>query len=334
VTGLNRQIRLAARPVGMPRLSDFHLAYAPVPSVGPGQVLVRSQYLALDPHLRPRMSATCVDGPPLALGAVIAGSAVGRVTRSEDPAFSIGDAVEGLIGWQEHAVIGASELRKVDPGAGLTTALGVLGLPGLTAYFGLLEVGQPQRGETVVVSGASGAIGMVAGQIARLAGCRVVGLANGDGDASWLRDELGFDAVVTGETASDPNGELAKHCPDGVDIYFDTVGGAASDEVLGRVNPRARVALCGQSSQDNLEQPELGPRWLGRLIAREARAQGFRVVSWRERFSVGLAQLAAWLDRGSLRYREEVVSGLDAAPQAFIAMLQGQSQGHQLVRLV
>jgi NADPH:quinone reductase len=160
-----------------------------------------------------------------------------------------------------------------------------------------------------------------------------VGLASGEGDASWLRDELGFDAVATGEPGSDLAGELAKHCPDGVDIYFDTVGGAATDEVLGQVNPRARVTLCGQSSQDNLEQPELGPRWLGRLIARETRVQGFRVGSWRERFPAGRAQLAAWLDRGRLRYREEIVSGLDAAPQAFIAMLGGQSQGHQLVRL-
>lgn len=333
MTGLNRQITLAARPEGMPRLSDFHLAYAPLPSAGPGQVLVRSQYLALDPHLRPRMSADCVDGRPLAPGAVIEGSAVGRVMHSEDPAFSLGDAVEGLLGWQEHAVVGASELRKVDPGPGLTTALGVLGLPGLTAYFGLLEAGELRRGETVVVSGASGAIGMVAGQIARLAGCRVVGLANGNGDLSWLRDELGFDAVVTGETANALNGELAKQCPDGVDLYFDTVGGAATDEVLGRINPRARIVLCGQSSQDNLEQPEPGPRWLGRLTAQEARAQGFRVGSWRERFPAGRAQLAAWLDRGSLRYREEVALGLDAAPQAFIAMLQGLSQGHQLVRL-
>ena len=317
--------------MGLPRLSDFQLAYGPVPSPGPGQVVVRSQYLALDPHLRPRMNAASVDGRPLAKGAVLPGAAVGRVVRSEDPRLRDGDAVEGMLGWQEYALAGGRALRKVDPGpAPLPAALGVLGLPGLTAYFGLLDVGQAQPGETVVVSGATGVIGMLAGQIARLGHCRVVGLASGRGDASWLCDELGFDAVVT---AGDLAGGLAELCPDGVDVYFDTVGGATTDAVLQRINVGARICSCGQSSQDNLERPEPGPRWLDRLIARQARVQGFEVSGYAERFPAAREQLAGWLAQGDLRYREEVSQGLEAAPQVFIGMLHGDSQGHQLVEM-
>jgi NADPH-dependent curcumin reductase CurA len=237
-----------------------------------------------------------------------------------------------MLGWQEYAVAGGRALRKVVPGpAPLSTALGVLGLPGLTAYFGLLDVGKPQPGETVVVSGATGAIGMVAGQIARLVPCRVVGLAAGRRDVSWLRDELGFDAAVTD---GDLDGKLAELCPDGVDVYFDTVGGATTDAVLRRINPGARICACGQSSQDNLEHPEPGPRWLDRLIVQRARVQGFRVSGCAERFPAGREQLGRWLAQGELRYREDVAQGIEAAPQAFIAMLHGDSQGHQLVRLL
>jgi hypothetical protein len=294
-------------------------------------VLVRARYLALDPHLRARMNAVSANGRQLAIGEVIAGAAVGRVVRSEDPGLRPDDAVEGMLGWQEYAVAGGRELRKLDPGpAPLSTAVGVLGLPGLTAYFGLLDVGEPRRGETVVVSGATGAIGMVAGQIARLAHCRVVGLAAGRGDVSWLRDELGFDAAVAD---GDLDGKLAELCPDGVDVYFDTVGGATTDAVLRRINPGARICSCGQSSQDNLERPEPGPRWLDRLIARQARVQGFLISAFAERFPAGREQLGRWLAQGKLRYREDIAQGIEAAPQAFIAMLHGESQGHQLVEL-
>lgn len=317
--------------MGLPRLSDFRLAYGPVPSPGPGQVVVRSRYLALDLHLRPRMNAASVDGRPLATGAVLPGAAVGRVVRSEDPRFRIGDAVEGILGWQEYAVTGGGELRKLDAGpAPLSTALGVLGLPGLTAYFGLLDVGRAQPGETVVVSGATGVIGMLAGQIARLRHCRVVGLASGRGDASWLCDELGFDAAVT--EGGVPGG-LAEHCPDGVDVYFDTVGGATTDAVLERINTGARICACGQSSQDNLERPVPGPRWLDRLIARQARVQGFEVSAYAERFPAARKQLAGWLADGELRCREDVSQGLEAGPQVFIGMLHGERQGNQLVEM-
>ena len=318
--------------MGLPRLTHFELAYAPVPSPGPGQVVVRSRYLALDPHLRPRMNASpAVGGRPLALGEVMEGAAVGQVVRSEDPRFRTGDTIEGMLGWQEYALAGGGELRKLDAGsAPLSATLGVLGLPGLTAYFGLLDVGRARRGETVVVSGATGAIGMLAGQIARLGHCRVVGLASGRGDASWLCDELGFDATL-------PSGEvpcgLAEHCPDGVDVYFDTVGGATTDAVVQRINVGGRICACGQSSQDNLERPEPGPRWQDRLTAKQARMEGFLVSGYAERFPAARERLAGWLAQGELRCREEVSQGLEAAPQAFIAMLNGDSQGHQLVEM-
>jgi NADPH-dependent curcumin reductase CurA len=317
--------------VGLLRLSDFHLAYSSLPSPGPREVLVRVQYLALDPHMRPRMSAASAGGRPLALGAVIAGAVVGRVVRSEDSGLRVGDTVEGMLGWQEYAVAGGRELRKVVSGPlPLSTALGVLGLPGLTAYFGLLDVGKPQPGETVVVSGATGAIGMVAGQIARLVPCRVVGLAAGRGDASWLRDELGFDAAVTD---GDLDGKLAELCPDGVDVYFDTVGGATTEAVLRRINPGARICTCGQSSQDDPDQPEPGPRWLDRLSAQQASVQGFLVSACAERFPAALERLGRWLAQGELGYREDIAQGIEAAPRAFIRMLRGESQGHQLVEM-
>jgi hypothetical protein len=278
------------------------------------------------------MDAVSAGGRPLALGEAIAGATVGRVVGSDHPELRVGDAVEGSFGWQEYAVVAGRDLRKVEPGpAPLSAALGVLGLPGLTAYFGLLEA-EPRRGETVVVSGATGAIGMVAGQVARLLGCRVVGLACGRADASWLRDELGFDVVLATEPAGDLDGALAEHCPGGVDVYLDTVGGATTDAVVRRINTGARICACGQSSQDNLERPEPGPRWLDRLIARRARVQGFLVSAHAERFAAGREQLGRWLAAGELGYREDVAEGIEAAPQAFIRLLGGESHGIQLVR--
>lgn len=333
MTTLNRHISLRSRPVGLPRIADFELTYSPLPSPGGGEVLVRSLCFALDPHLRSRMSAVGIGGPSLALGAVVEATAVGRVVQSEDAAFRVGDTVEGLFGWQEHALVAARDLRRLDPAPSpLSAALGVLGSPGLTAYFGLLDVGSPQRGETVVVADASRAIGMVAGQIARLAGCRVLGLVEGRGDISWLCDELGFDAAIGYENDFEVRARLAAHCPDGVDVYFDTTGGSATDEVMRCINFRARICTCGQASQDNLETPTPGPRWLDRVTARQATVQGFLVSSCDDRFPAGREALAAWLAAGELAWREDVAEGLEAAPRVFVDMLRGERQGHQLVQ--
>ncbi len=331
---VNRQITLASRPVGLPKVSDFHLVYSPLPSPVAGEVLVRALYLSLDPYMRGRMNEGASYAQPVAIGEVMTGGAVAVVVESEDPQFRAGDAVEGMLGWQEYAVVPGSALKKLDPGlASISSVLGVLGMPGLTAYFGLLDICHPQSGETVVVSGAAGAVGMIAGQIAKLQGCRVVGVAGSDAKISWLLDELGFDAAVNYKAAGDFDLKLEELCPDGIDVYFDNVGGAITDAVVRRINAGARIAVCGQISQYNLEHPEMGPRWLSQLIVKQAKLQGFLVSGYAERFPEGCKQLAGWLQEGKLKYREDVAQGIEAAPQAFIGMLQGRNQGKQLVQL-
>ncbi len=337
---VNRKIILAARPRGLPKLSDFQLVYSPVPSPAAGEVLVQSIYLSLDPYMRGRMNDADSYAEPIAVGEVMLGGAVARVVESNDPELRVGETVAGMLGWQEYAVAQGRDLRKVDPDlAPVSTALGVLGMPGLTAFFGLLDICAPQHGETVVVSGAVGAVGTVVGQIAKLAGCRVVGVAGSDAKITWLLDELGFDAafnykaVFDGETVADVDAKLEEHCPEGIDVYFDNVGGAMTDAALRRINVRARISVCGQMSQYNIEEPETGPRWLNQLIVKQAKVEGFLVSGYAARFPEGLEKLTAWLRQGKLKYREDVAQGIAAAPQAFIGMLQGKNHGKQLVQL-
>lgn len=334
MTVVNRRITLAARPIGYPRVSDFQIDYAPLPDPRPGEVLVRTVYLSIDPCLRGRMNHADAEAPPISIGEVLPGRAVGRVTESRDPSLQIGDAVEGILGWQEYAVVASTALRKVDHApAPISTALGVLGMPGLTAYFGLLEICEPRPGETVVVSGAAGGIGMIAGQIAKFRGCRVIGIAGSESKTAWLLHELGFAAAINYKPAWNFQDRLRELCPDGVDVYFDNVGGAVTDAVVARINPGARIALCGQISQENLVEPELGPRWLGRLVNRQAKLQGFLTTSYTEHFSEGFERLASWFEQGELHYREDVAQGIEATPQAFIGVMRGENQGKQLVQL-
>lgn len=334
MTVVNRRITLAARPIGYPRVSDFQIDYAPLPDPRAGEVVVRTVYLSIDPCLRGRMSHADAEAPPIPIGEVLPGRAVGRVTESRDPSLQVGDAVEGILGWQEYAVVASTALRKVDHApAPISTALGVLGMPGLTAYFGLLEICEPRPGETVVVSGAAGAIGMIAGQIAKFRGCRVIGIAGSESKTAWLLHELGFAAAINYKPAWNFHDRLRELCPDGVDVYFDNVGGAVTDAVVSRINPGARIALCGQISQENLVEPELGPRWLGRLVTRQAKLQGFLTTSYTEHFSEGFERLASWLEQGELHYREDVAQGIEATPQAFIGVMRGENQGKQLVQL-
>ncbi len=330
----NRQIVLAARPAGLPKPSDFRLVETPIPEPGPGEMLVRARYLSLDPYMRGRMSDAPSYARPVAVGEVMVGAVVGAVVRSRHPDFAEGDVVEERLGWQEYGLSRGREARKVDPRlAPISTALGVLGMPGLTAYFGLLEVGRPKPGETVVVSAAAGAVGAVVGQIARLGGCRAVGVAGSRAKIDYIVRELGFDAGIDYREVSDLDRALADACPRGVDVYFDNVGGRITEAVSRHVNLFARVAVCGLISQYNLEQPEVAPRNERFLLVSRVRVQGFIVSDFYQRRDEGLRQLAEWLREGKLRYREDVVDGLENAPAAFIGMLQGRNLGKQLVRL-
>jgi hypothetical protein len=319
----------------MPKESDFRLVESPLPAPGGGEALVRALFLSVDPYLRSRIGGTSGYAKPLDPGEVMAGDVAGEVIESHDPRLAPGDSVEGMLGWQEYAVASAKSLRKIgNDVAPISAALSVLGAPGLTAYFGLLDICRPQPGETVLISGAAGAVGSLAGQIARIKRCRVIGIAGSDEKVRFLKEDLGFDAAFNYKESTDYDATLRELCPNGVDVYFDNVGGAITDAAIQRLNIRARVAVCGQISQDNSEQPEMGPRWLGQLIAKQARVEGFLVKQFASRYDEGYRQLAAWLHDGKLQYREDIVTGIENAPRAFIGMLQGQNIGKQLVKMV
>lgn len=332
---MNRQILLAARPVGFPKESDFNLVESAVPTPADSQILVRSIYLSVDPYMRGRMNDVKSYAAPVPIGGVMGGGAVAKVIQSNNPAFNEGDIVEGMFGWQDYAVSDGQGVRKIDPEiAPISTALGVLGMPGLTAYFGLLEIGNPQPGETVVVSGAAGAVGSLVGQIAKIKGCRAVGIAGADDKIAYLTDELGFDGAFNYKTVSDYYAKLKELCPKGIDVYFDNVGGEITDAVFRLINTKARISICGQISQYNLEQPEMGPRLiLTSLLVRQARAEGFLVFQFIDKYPRGITQMAQWLKEGKLKYKEDIEEGLENTPRAFIAMLKGRNTGKQLVRI-
>jgi len=330
---VNRRVTLAARPEGHPRESDFALVEEPVPDPGPGEVLVRGLWLSLDPYMRGRMSEGRSYAKPTELGEVMTGQVVGEVVASEDRRFAPGDHVVGQLGWQEYALARGGALRKVDARiAPPPVWLHVLGTTGLTAYFGLVDVARPKPGDTVVVSGAAGAVGQVAGQLAKAMGCRAVGIAGGPEKVRDLTEEYGYDAGIDYK-GDDVNAALKAACPQGVDVYFDNVGGALSETVFRRLATGARIAVCGQISQYNLTEPELAPRNLGFLIVFRARMEGFLVSDYAHRFEEGIRRLGALLADGRIRYREDVTEGIEHAPAAFIGMLRGANRGKTLVKL-
>jgi len=318
----------------MPKETDFRLIESPMPHPGAGEALVRSLYLSVDPYMRGRMTGKTTYARGVQPGEVMVGGVVGEVVESNDPRFASGDIVEGMLGWQDYAVAPAKSLRKIDPSlAPITTALYVLGMPGLTAYFGLLEICRPQPGETVVVSGAAGAVGSLVGQIAKIKRCRAIGIAGSDEKIRFITQELGFDGGFNYRETRDYGAKLKELCPNGIDIYFDNVGGPITDEVIKHINTRARIAVCGQISQYNADQPEMGPRWMGQLIAKQAKVEGFLVMQFADRYEEGLKQLATWLREKKIKYREDVAEGLENAPAAFIGMMQGKNIGKQLVQV-
>jgi NADPH-dependent curcumin reductase CurA len=318
----------------MPKEADFRIVDSVIPRPSSGEALIRALYLSVDPYMRTRMAGHSAYAKGIQPGDIMTGSVVGTVAESNDPRLAVGDIVEGVLGWQEFAVAPAKALRKVDPSAApVSTSLYVLGVPGLTAYFGLLEICKPQPGETVVVSGAAGAVGSLVGQIAKLKRCRAIGIAGSDNKIGFITSEMGFDGGFNYKTSTNYSASLRDLCPNGVDVYFDNVGGEITDAVLGLINTRSRVSVCGQISEYNSEEPQMGPRWLGQLVLRQAKVEGFLVHQFAERFEDGLKQLAVWLKEKRIKYREDIVEGLENAPQAFIGMLRGENIGKRLVRV-
>lgn len=330
----NKKITLASRPAGAPSLDNFEIADAEMPQPQEGEVLIRTLYLSVDPYMRGRMSDRKSYIPPFALNEVITGGGVGEVVESRAANFQTGDIVTGQLGWQLYSVEQGASVRKVDPSrAPVTTTLGVLGMPGLTAYFGLLDIGQPEAGETVVVSGAAGAVGTFVCQIAKIKGCRVVAIAGSDEKNRYLTSELGVDAVVNYKTSGDLKAALREACPGGVDVYFDNVGGEISDHVTTLIKHGARIVICGQISLYNLEDQDVGPRVQPYLLVNSALMQGFIVTDYAARSAEGIGQLGQWLAEGKLKYAENIVEGFENTPQAFLGLFTGENLGKQLVKV-
>jgi NADPH-dependent curcumin reductase CurA len=328
----NRQVLLASRPQGAVTLDNFRMVEAEVPKAGPGQVLVRNEWLSLDPYMRGRMSDAKSYVPPVQIGEVMVGQTVAQVVESNDGQFKPGDKVLAPAGWQAYAVASARELTKIDATqVPPSYYLGLLGMPGMTAWFGLHEIGTPRAGETLVVSAASGAVGSVVGQLGKIAGCRVVGIAGGQAKCDYVVNELGFDACVDYK-AGKLRDDLRAACPKGVDIDFENVGGEILDTLLPLTNRQARIVVCGLIAQYNATEP-YGYRNLRAVLVNRVRMQGMIVFDWKDRYGEALAGLVGHYRAGRLKYRESVVEGLENAPRALIGLLKGENFGKQLVRL-
>jgi NADPH-dependent curcumin reductase CurA len=329
----NRQWVLAERPTGLPTQATFKLIETPIADLKNGEFLARAVYLSVDPYMRGRISGMKSYAAPVEIGQVMVGGGVAKVVESKNPDFAVGDFVDIYMGWQEYVVSNGRGVRKLDPSVPVSTAEGVLGMTGLTAYFGLLDVCHPKAGETVVVSGAAGAVGSVVGQIAKIKGCRTIGIAGGDDKVAWVVKECGFDAAFNYKTTGNYYSKLQELCPKGIDVYFDNVGGAITDAVFGLLNVGARISICGQISQYNNTKPEMGPRLLGALIVARAKVQGFLVSDYAAQFGPALAEMTGWVREGKIKYREDIVEGFENLPKAFIGLFSGENTGKRLVHV-
>ena len=328
----NLQVLLRRRPVGAPVPEDFEIVETPVPTPGPGEVLVRARFLSLDPSMRGRMSEAKSYAKPVDLDAVMEGQTAGEVVASNAPGFAPGDTVLGGSGWQRFSCVAPARLFKVDPGeAPLSASLGVLGMPGLTAWVGLEDIGTPKAGETVVVSAASGAVGQVAGQIAKIRGCTVVGVAGGEAKCRFVAEELGFDACI--DHRGDLRAEFDAHCPRGIDVYWENVGGEVQREVFPRMNDFGRMVMCGMIAEYNDTQIRPGPNLMA-VVRKRLRIQGFIVSDsgW-PRYPQFRREMLGWMREGRMRWREDVVEGLRRAPEAFIGLLKGENFGKLVVKV-
>jgi hypothetical protein len=331
---INHQWRLAARPVGNLKESDFQWAEEPVPELQDGQVLIHNLYLSLDPANRGWVREEGSYMAPIPLGSVMLGGTVGVVEESRNPNFQVGDNVQGLLGWQEYAISDGAGLNKLpnNPAVPLTAYLGLFGHIGLTAYFGLLDITNPKEGETLVVSAAAGAVGSIVGQIGKIKGCRVVGIAGSDEKLKWIVDDLGFDAAINYKKENIREA-LKRTCPNGIDIYFDNVGGEILDAVLAMINLRARISVCGMISQYNATAPTPGPYNLINILARRAKMEGFIVTDYLPRAHEAVPELVKWYAEGKLKYRVDVVEGLKEAPRALNKLFDGSNQGKLIIKI-
>jgi NADPH-dependent curcumin reductase CurA len=334
---LNQRIVLASRPIGAPTPENFRMERVALPDLADGQVLLKTVFLSLDPYMRGRMSDAPSYAAPVEIGEVMTGGAVSRVERSLNPKFQEGDLVVGATGWQSHSINDGHSIIPIPTLPSPSMALGVLGMPGMTAYMGLMDIGQPKAGETLVVAAASGAVGSVVGQVAKIKGLRVVGVAGGADKCRYVVDELGFDACID-HKSPDFADELAQACPKGIDIYYENVGGKVFDAVVPLLNPKARVPLCGLIASYNAHEAPSGPDRLPllqrTLLTKRVRIQGFIVFDdYGDRQPEFLSAMAPWVRDGKVKFREDVVDGLEQAPDAFIGMLEGRNFGKLVVRV-
>jgi NADPH-dependent curcumin reductase CurA len=328
----SKVIKLASLPQGMPQAANFSTSVEEVPAVQNGQLLLKALYFSVDPYLRAKMAGG--HQPPLYAGDVMYSRGIAEVMESKHPGFNQGDKVIGFFEWRDHLVHNGDGIMKLDNnGFQLSNYLGVLGTTGLSAYFALADIGKPKTGETLVVSGAAGAVGSIAGQIGKLMGCRVIGIAGSDDKAKWMRSTLGFDGGINYKTTPNIADEVAKLCPDGVDLYFDNVGGDISDGVIGQMNNYGRVVVCGSISDYNDTGVSFGPRLLPLVVYKKLLIQGFLIADYRDRFAEGIAQLQQWLSEGKLQFAETIIDGFDHLPEAFIGLFNGRNEGKMIVKV-
>ena len=328
------QIILSSRPKGKPLLENFETKNIILPELADKEILLEAMYFSVDPYMRGRMNDAKSYVPPFELGKPITGGVIAKVLKSNTSNFKENDIVTGNLPWQQHCISPENSIVKIDTSiARASYFLGVLGMPGLTAYFGFMHIGKPKNGETVVVSGAAGAVGIIVGQIAKLQGCRVVGIAGSDEKVKLLKEEFGFDEVINYKTSADIKKSIAEVCPKAVDIYFDNVGGEISDAVISNINFNARIVLCGQIALYNSTEIPMGPRLQPMLLTRSVLMQGFIISNYQSQFEEGFSHLSLWLKEGKLKYKETIVKGFDKLPAALLGLFEGDNIGKMIVEI-
>lgn len=331
----NRQVLLKSRPTGIPQADHFEITETAVPDLRDGEFLVQNEYLSVEPAMRGWVNAAANYSTPVGIGDVMRSYTAGVVIASRNPKYAEGEAVTGMLGWQEFAISNGSTIsRKIaDADLPISLSLGILGLNGLTAYFGLLDLGVPKPGDTIVVSTSAGAVGSAVGQIAKLMGCRTVGVTGGTEKVKICMEEFGYDAVIDYKSQSDLADQIAAACPDGVNVYFDNTSGSISDAVLTHLAVGARIVICGTASVASWDPPPAGPRLERHMLVKRARMSGFLVFDYQHRFGEALPRLANWVRTGALHYREEVLEGIDHCPDAIAGLYRGENFGKRLIRL-